>query len=439
MRNAELNGRRGTSAVPTRARYVVIFFAMTLAMITYVDRVVFAQAKPEIAQEFQLSNSQMGVLMSVFGLAYMLFEVPGGWLADRFGPRSLLSYIVLWWSLFTAATGWAWSYASLLTARFLFGAGEAGCFPGIARMFANWLKGDERVKAQAFTWASARWGGAFAPLLVVWVIGLVGSWRWAFGVFGLLGVVWAAAFRFWFRNRPHEHPGVNDAERALVPETPPVGGHVGAPWGRWLRSRTVWLLCTQYALISVGFWFYTNWLPSYLREGRGLEFQREKAALLAGLPLFLGGASCLISGQVLTWLSRRWSDPRRARRVMALIGFLGAGLLMLLSIALRDPVAAMMAMGLACFCNDITMPGTWAACLDLGGRHAGTLAGAMNMAGSLGGMLSPLMVGLLLDLTHQNWTVPLYVIAGAYLAGGFCWLGIDPVTPLDAEGEPAAR
>jgi len=134
-------------SAPSRARYVVVLFAVTLAMLTYLDRVVFAQTKPEIAREFQFSNSQMGLVMSAFGLAYMLFEIPGGWLAARFGPRGLLTRIVLWWSFFTVATGWAWSFTSLLTTRFLFGAGEAGCFPGIARMFANWLKGEERVQA----------------------------------------------------------------------------------------------------------------------------------------------------------------------------------------------------------------------------------------------------------------------------------------------------
>src|SRR5258708_7244762 len=173
---------------PPLATRQILIFASTLAMLTYLDRVAFAQAMPEIARDLALTNTQMGLLMSAFGWAYLSFEIPGGWLADRQGPRKLLTRIVAWWSFFTAATGWAWSFASMWWTRFLFGAGEAGCFPGISRMVANWTRAEDRVRAQSLTWASARWGGALTPILVVGVIHAAGSWRRAFGVFGVLGL-----------------------------------------------------------------------------------------------------------------------------------------------------------------------------------------------------------------------------------------------------------
>ena len=143
----------------------------------------------------------MGWVLGIFGWTYALFEIPGGWLADRIGPRRVLMRIVLWWSFFTAATGWAWNFTSLIVARALFGAGEAGCYPSLTRVFTIWLPRQERERAQAMLWLVSRWSGAFTPLLVVWVLSFV-SWRRAFELFGVLGAVWAIAFYWWYRDAP---------------------------------------------------------------------------------------------------------------------------------------------------------------------------------------------------------------------------------------------
>ena len=180
-------------------------------------------------------------MVAAFGLGYALFEVPGGFLGDWLGPKKVLIRIVLWWSAFTAAMGWMWSGMSLAITQFLFAAGEAGGFPNLTKAFASWLRRDERVRVQGFMWAAARFGGAFTPLIVLWVFDVIEgfgiaksvSWRWAFGCFGCLGLVWCAIFWWWFKDKPRDHPSVNAAELELLKGVEDMGGgHSDVPWGK---------------------------------------------------------------------------------------------------------------------------------------------------------------------------------------------------------------
>src|ERR687897_2336504 len=176
------------TSTPTRARHAVTGFAVALAVITYVDRAAINVAALFISKDLGLTTIQMGWALAAFGWAYALFEIPGGWLGDRIGPRRVLMRIVIWWSFFTAATGWAWNATSLIVTRALFGAGEAGCFPNLTRVLTIWLPVAERERAQGFLWFAARMSGAFTPILVAIVLDYV-TWRRAFELFGLLGVV----------------------------------------------------------------------------------------------------------------------------------------------------------------------------------------------------------------------------------------------------------
>ncbi|MEN3339076.1 MAG: transporter, family, glucarate transporter, partial [Acidobacteriota bacterium] len=392
---------------PTRARNIAVVFTILLAIVTYIDRVCISMAAPYIQKDLGLSTIEMGWAFSVFGWAYAVFEVPGGWLADRMGPRRVLMRIVIWWSFFTAATGWAWSFGSLMVTRTLFGAGEAGAFPNMTRIFTTWLPKSEREKAQATLWLATRWGGALTPLLVAYMLQFL-SWRRAFEVLGVVGVVWAIAFYRWFRDDPATHPGVNAAELALLPparETAPVSGAL--PWRLLVSKLSVWLLCAQYACLAYGWWFYVTWLPTYLRKSRGTSI--KMSALLAGLPLLMGGVGCLISAALIPRIAASIGSVARARRIIAIIGFLGASTSILIFTRIQDPTLAMIVLGFAGLFNDFVMPAAWAGCMDVGGRYAGTLAGSMNMMGSIAGALSPLVVGYLLAWTNQNWTLTFYV------------------------------
>jgi MFS transporter, ACS family, glucarate transporter len=416
------------SLVPSRARHVVIGFAVALAIITYIDRVAISVAAPFISADLGLSRPQMAWALAAFGWAYAVFEIPGGWLGDKIGPRRVLLRIVLWWSAFTAATGLAWSAPSLIMIRALFGAGEAGAFPNLTRVLTTWLPVSERERAQAMVWLATRVSGALTPLIVAMLIGAVG-WRRTFDIFGVLGAIWAILFYRWYRDSPAAHPAVNQAELALLPSSKDTAiAHTGVPWRLIFSTPSVWLLSIQYMCLAYGWWFYINWLPTYLRESRGTSVRM--GALLAGLPLLLGGAGCLVSAAVIPRLSRRLGSVASARRVVAIVGFVGASACIFLFTGVQDPRRAMLVLGFAGFFNDFVMPAAWAGTMDIGGRYAGTVSGAMNMMGSIAGASSVLVVGYLLAWTG-NWTLTFYISAAIYLIGAFCWLFLDSHTPVE--------
>ncbi len=452
MPNPAGSGPSQAFSRPTRARYWVVVFAVTLATIQYIDRVAISQAMPDIAAEMKFSDTQRGLVFSAFTLAYALFEIPTGWLGDKLGARQVLLRVVMWWSIFTAATGWAWNFSAMVVTRFLFGAGEAGCFPNLTKALGAWLPKRDRTRAQALMWMGARWGGAAAPLLVVAVMAFV-TWRAAFMIFALLGVLWAIAFYRWFRDNPRDHPSVNAAELALLKDNEiNAVTHGSVPWRKLVTSPTMWLLWAQYFCLSYGWYFYVTWLPTYLRDERNMDIKSNAfmhwlsrvlegwlspelvlkvlAAALAGIPLFFGGFGSLFGGVVSSRLIARGASVTRVRRIFGFVGFTGAAMLLMAAFYIHDPLLAMFSMGSASFCNDLTMPGSWATCMDIGGRYSGTVSGSMNMMGNFGGMAGPIVVGLVLSLTGRDWQLAFAISAVIYFLGAVCWLFIDPVTPL---------
>ncbi|HEV2134114.1 MAG TPA: MFS transporter [Terracidiphilus sp.] len=401
---------------PSRTRHTVVGLAISLAILSYVQRVAISEAAGPIMRDLHISKDQMGLVFGAFGLSYALFEVPMGLLGDRLGVRRVLAQIVLAWSAFTALTGAAWNVISLYIIRFLFGAGEAGCFPNLTRMLSAWLPARERVTAQALMWACARWGGAATPPLTLLCIALFG-WRMAFVSFAGLGVVWCIIFLLWFKDDPAQHRAVNDAERELLQASRLLTTHRTGQrhWLSVLLTPQVALLALQYFCFSYVWYFYITWLPTYLQQGRGQS--PERAAALAVLPLLFGGFGSLATGL---------APARIPRRAIAVCGFLATAILLFAVTHTHSVVPAMLAMGLASFSSDLTMPISWDACVDIGGPYTATVAATMNMLGNLAGFAAPVTGGIILEHTHGDWNFLLDTMVVAAALSAACWLYINP-------------
>jgi MFS transporter, ACS family, glucarate transporter len=426
---------------PPHNRSWVIVFAVALAVLAYIDRVCISQAAEPISRDLGLTKPAMGLIFGAFALSYALFEIPSGWLGDRVGPRRVLIRIVLAWSTFTALTGAAVNFTSLWIIRFLFGAGEAGCFPNLTKAFSIWVPPEGRARAQGIVWAFARWGGAFTPPLVVFALRFM-TWRTAFVTFAALGLIWAYAFARW--TPPPALTGVSEkGDRLLCPQptnpqttapalrwterSVPFFAHThqggdSTPWRKLLTHRSVWLLCVQYFCVSFGWYFYITWLPTYLQEFRHLS--PAEGAKLAILPLLFGGFGSLVSG----WIATHAPSHRRS---IAIFGMLAAAAFIIAVTRISVASSAMLAMGMASFSNDLAVPAAWHACMDIGGRFSGTVSGSMNTLGNLAGFVAPVFGGFLLDRTHGNWNALLFVMAAVYIAGAACWPFIDPQAPLE--------
>jgi sugar phosphate permease len=413
---------------PTRVRYGVVVFALTLAMLAYIQRVAIAQAAAPITADLGLDKAQMGLIFGAFALSYALLEIPMGALGDKFGVRRVLAPLVLLWSAFTALSGAAWNFTSLWVMRFIFGAGEAGCFPNLTKMLSVWLPRTERVRAQSLMWACTRWAGAVTPPIALLVITAVG-WRGAFVFFGLLGAVWVAFFFFFYKDDPATHKRVNAEElrmlegsRALAAEIP-AGG-----WFRVMANLDVLLLVIQYAFFSFVWYFYVTWLPTYLIEAWNLS--TAEAAGYAVLPLLFGGFGALVSGMI---------PARIPRRVIAFLGFAGTAVLLFSVTQVDNVVAAIAMLAMASFFSDLTMPISWNTCVEVGRRYTATVAATMNMFSGLAGFAAPVIGGIILARVAGAWNPFIYIMAGAACVSAVCWLFLNPDKLAEKNAEMNAR
>ena len=413
-------------APATHVRYKVVSMAVLLAMVTYLDRACIATLAPNIMHDLHLSKGQMSWIYSAFALAYALFEIPTAWWADRRGTRHVLTRIVVWWSAFTMATAAAFNFTSMLVTRFLFGAGEAGAWPSVARTFSRWIPKSERGTIQGIFFSGAHLAGGLTPLLVVWLTQSIHlQWRTIFVIFGLTGLVWATAWFLWFRNDPGEHRRVNAAELAkIVTDRAPEGAHHEgwAYWKKLFGHRNTLPLCLMYFPNSFAFYFCITWLPTYLKEKHG--FETLQLGLFAGLPLILSVAGDLLGGVTTDMVTKRFG-LRIGRCAVGAIAYTLAGTSMIFAGVVHQPMLAATLIALAVALSMFTLGASWSTCLDIGGNHSGVVSAAMNTSGALSSVLSPLMVTYLLRV-YGNWSVPLYVMGGLFLMGSVCWTLINP-------------
>jgi sugar phosphate permease len=426
------------AAPPTRVRYQVLAAACSLAVLTYIHRIAFTVGNTEIAEGLSLDDEQMGMLASAFLISYAVFQVPGGLLGDLLGGRHLLTILVLGWSLLTGLIALAPALATPVAAflflfgvRFLFGMFQAGGFPTLARVQADWIPLQERAWAQGMVWTFSRLGGAFVPFLFLWLFAICGTWTIPFWLMGALGIVWSLAFWPWFRNRPAEMPTVNAAEKNLIAAgRDPTSRAPGAvPWTLMLSSVSVWSIALMYGFVGFVGNFFTALLPLYLGRFRHLDqLQRTE---VSAVPLACGAVSCVLGGAISDWCIRHWGSRKWGRRVVGMTGLACAGLTILATLWTHDFWVLAVLFGACFFGNDLMMGPAWAACADIAERYAGTLSGTMNMLGSLFGAVGMYFAGYHFKRGHE--TLVFVAFACSYGLAALCWLGVNAAKPLLAK------
>lgn len=420
---------------PTSVRWRLYGLLLMVITLTFVDRFNLNVAAKHIQQEFSLSDVQVGSLLSAFVLGYALFQAPGGWLGDRFGARRVLTWSILWWSLFTALTAaapdlaagpWLSVAAAFWMVRFLTGVGEGPALPCTNKMIGRWMAVRERARGSSLFLVGVGIGGAFTPPAIAWSMTTWG-WRVSFAACGVLGVAVAAIWHWQSRESPAAHPGVNAAELALIqagraPAVPP-----GAfPWRRLLGSAGIpALLAANFLLGYVTYIFYT-WFFLYLVNVRHLPVMAGSywstapfLAILVGAPI--GG---FVSDAMVRKLGHPWG-----RRVPVVLCAAGSSLLLAVGSRMENPYAAIGLLAVAAGCNSVAAVTSWALPNDLSDRYAGTLAGTLNTCTNLGGALSPVLTPLI--AVRLGWVAALDFAAVFMLGVGLLWLFVHPERRID--------
>jgi sugar phosphate permease len=420
---------------PTRIRHVVLWLTVAAYMITYMDRVVISSAAPLIQKDLQIDKITMGWILASFRWGYALFQVPGGWLGDRIGPRRALTVIVTWWSMFTSLTALSWSAGSMAVFRFLFGVGESGAFPIATRSLSRWMLPTERGYAQGITHAGSRLGAAVTPFMVVWLMTQYG-WRVPFFVFGCVGLLWAVLWFAYYRDTPEEHRSVNPAELELIHKS--LGGPrsrrtMTIPWRAILSSPTLWTLCAMYFCYSYCLSTYLDWFPTYLNEHRGFDLKRM--GIYAGLPLLAGTLGDYLGGVVSDRIAHRTGNLKLARRGVGVFGFLLAAAGIVPATLTTNPEACVAFSCLGVFGLEFTVGVSWAVPLDIGAEYAGSVSAFMNMCGNIGGAISPALLAYL--VRGYGWDVPFLVASVLCVAAAVLFSRIDATRKIFSNPLPS--
>jgi sugar phosphate permease len=409
---------------PTKTRWLVLLLISLMYMITYMDRTGISIAAPAMEREFGLSKTAIGVVFSVFLWAYAIGQIPGGWLADRFGPRLVLLIIVPFWSLMTAMTAVAAGLTSLIGIRFVFGLAESGAFPTATRAMQLWFPKAERGIVHGVTHSFSRFAVAIVPFLAVSIMVTLG-WRWIFYLFGAAGLLWSAAFYLLYQNLPEKHARVNQEELARIRgrnadgEIKPITLHqqLATPWKTIFRSANMWYIAAGYCCFYYGTYFFMTWFPTYLVDYRHLSL--KTVGVWASLPLLAGMVGDIVGGTLTDKVYRRTGKLKFARRIVAAPAMLASGVCLIPAATAHSAWTAILCLTASLFFLELVISPAWAVPMDVGGEYSGTVCGVMNMAGSLAASLSPIIFGALVQ--RGFWILPFFISAGVLLTGALIW------------------
>jgi len=384
-----------------RASSVVLGLLCLMYLITYLDRVNVSTAADGFAREFRLSKTQIGLVFSAFAYPYLIFQIIGGWVSDRFGARRTLIVCGTVWASATALTGTAGGLVSLLAARVLLGLGEGATFPAATSAMSRWVANEKRGFAQGITHAASRVGNAIAPTAIVAVMAVYG-WRGSFYICAATSFLWVGLWALSFTEHPAEHPRITQAELTSLPQ--PRGKTSAVPWGGLFRCMMP--VTTVYFCYGWTLWLYLSWIPQYFLHSHELDL--KKSALFASSVFFAGVVGDTLGGIVTDKLYQRTGSLRRARSAMVAV-CMSLSLLSLLPLLFSHDLY----LCLACLCGgfffaEMTIGPMWAIPMDIAPEFSGTASGIMNTGSALAAIISPVISGMLIDY-FDNWELPFAV------------------------------
>lgn len=413
-----------------RLRWLLIFWVFVMSSISYLDRVNISIAGQEIQKTYQLNNIQLGWVFSSFVLAYALFQAPGGRLADRFGPRRVITLGVFWWSLFTALTAlvpasWAFALLLLVTVRFLLGAGEAVVYPASNRLVANWIPTQERGIANGLVFAGVGAGAGVTPPLITHIMVNYG-WQWAFYVCALIGVVAGVVWHLIARDTPEQHPWITDEERrhieaGLTATVAELERRITVPWSRILGNRHILSITLSYFAYGYVAWIFFTWFFIYLSKVRGLDL--KSSALYSMLP-FIAMATCSpLGGWISDSLTRRFGK-RIGRCGVGVFGMALSGIFIAAATQVESPQLASVVLAGGVGALYLSQSIFWAVTADIAGASAGSASGLMNMGGQVGGAVTSVLTPWIAE--QLGWNFSFLVAAGLAVLASLLWLQVNP-------------
>ena len=423
------------AAGPSRFRWLLVVWIAVIGAISYLDRVNISIAGHNIAQEFHLSNPQLGWVFSAFTIGYMLCQIPGGWLADRFGPRKVLTLGALWWAAFTSLTasvpgGIASALVFFWTVRFLLGVGESVMYPSSNRWLANWIPTAERGLANGIIFAGVGAGAAFTPPIIATIMQHYG-WRASFHFCALLGIVGGLIWLWLARNRPDQHPWVNEAELDFIAQG--IGSPGGEstprlPWSVLFSSKDVWGVTLSYFCYGYTAYIFFTWFFIYLTTVRGLNL--KTGSYYTMLP-FVAMSVCSAGGGILSdGITRRWGR-KWGRCGVGTLGLAGAAVFVGLGSLAHSATTASIILAGGAGSLYIAQSSYWSVSADLGGSSSGTLSGLMNMGAQTGSAITAVLTPVI--ALRLGWTAS-FVVAGVLcFLGAIAWLFVDPEKRLSTE------
>jgi ACS family glucarate transporter-like MFS transporter len=422
----------------TRVRWFLVFWLFILSAVSYLDRVNISIAGGSIVDSYHLTDVQLGKVFSALVAGYALFQTLGGHLADRFGPRRVLTGGVIWWGIFTGLTALVPANIEgalflFVAVRFLLGAGEAVIYPAANQFITRWIPVRERGIANGWIFAGVGAGAGLTPPFITYFMIHYG-WRasfWACALIGFAGgIVWFVAAR----DNPADHPRVSAAELAEIQSGLSIGsaadsksGHANAlvPWKRVVRSREVWAVTVSYFCYGYVAWIFFSWFYRYLAKVRGLDL--KASAFYSMLPFIAMLVCCLLGGMVNDRLTK-WHGPRLGRCVLAAVAMAGAGIFIAFGSQVQGVRLASIVLAGGAGALYLSQSSFWSVTADIAGGSAGSVSGFMNMGGQIGGALTGSLTPWI--AVRYGWTASFLVASGLCLFGALCWLVVNPLKTL---------